>query len=159
MLFLLVMEALSGLIRRADAWGLLQPLPSRLIPYRTSLNVDNLVLFLILVDTDLWITKCILSMFEKVSVLGCNLGKCHIDPTKCEDSQVQLVQDLFPCPVTAFLMKYLGLPLSVSKLPKSANRLPMWEGRLMQCSGCLPLINSTLAAIPVYTAMSQELPT
>jgi hypothetical protein len=106
MLFLLVMEALSGLIRRADAWGLLQPLPSRLIPYHTSLNVDNLVLFLILVDTDLWITKCILSMYEKISVLGCNLGKCHIDPTKCEDSQVQLVQDLFPCPVTAFLMKY-----------------------------------------------------
>jgi hypothetical protein len=46
MLFILVMEALIGLIRHAKAWGLLQPLSSRLIPFRASLYADDLILFL-----------------------------------------------------------------------------------------------------------------
>jgi hypothetical protein len=39
-----------------------------------------------------------------------------------------------------------------------ADRLPSWKGRLMHRSGCLSLIKSTLAAIPIYIAMSHELP-
>jgi hypothetical protein len=54
------------------------------------------------------------------------------------------------------------------KLPKSSllilvdqmvDLVPAWKGRLLHRSGCLSLINSTLAAISVYTTMSQELPT
>jgi hypothetical protein len=76
MLFLLVMESLNRLIHRDDAWGLLQPLLPRLLPYHTSLYADDLVLFPSPVDTDLQFTKCILTLFEKASGLGCNLGKC-----------------------------------------------------------------------------------
>jgi hypothetical protein len=76
MIFLLVMEALSGLIRRAEAWSLLQPLLSRLIMYRASLYIDDLILFLSPVATDLQFFKCILSVLENASGLGCNLGKC-----------------------------------------------------------------------------------
>jgi hypothetical protein len=63
---------------------------------------------------------------------------------------------------------YLSLALSMCKLTKSsllvlvdqmADRVPAWKGRLLHHSGRLSLINSTLAAIPVYTTMSQELPT
>jgi hypothetical protein len=99
MLFLLVMEALSGLIHRAEAWSLLQPLPSCLIPYCASLYADDLILFLNPMATDLQFFKCILTMFENASGLDYNLGKCQIVPIRCDESQVQLVQQLFPCPI------------------------------------------------------------
>jgi hypothetical protein len=64
-------------------------------------------------------------------------------------------------------MKYLGIPLLVSKLPKSAlqplldrvmDRLPIWKGRLLHHCGHLTLIKTTLLAIPIYTAISIGLP-
>jgi hypothetical protein len=129
--------------------------------------MDDLILFLSPVESDLHITKCILAMFEKALGLSCNLGKCQIAPIRCDDEQVQMVHGTFPCLITSFPVKYLGLPLSVCMLLKSslltlvdqmANRLPTWKGRLMHQSGQLSLIKSTLDAIPVYIAMSQELP-
>jgi hypothetical protein len=74
--------------------------------YHTSLYVDDVVFFRSPADTDLQITKCILSMFEKASGLGCNLGKCQIVPIRCHDNQVQVVHDLFPFPITTFPIKY-----------------------------------------------------
>jgi hypothetical protein len=65
MLFLLVMEARSGLIRRAEPLNLLQQLPSRLIPYRAFMYADDLILFLSPVSTDLQFFRSILGMFEK----------------------------------------------------------------------------------------------
>jgi hypothetical protein len=65
------------------------------------------------------------------------------------------------------LSNYVGLPLLVDKLPKSAllprldqmaDQLSARKGKLMHCSGCLALIKSTLSAIPMYTAMSHDLP-
>jgi hypothetical protein len=46
MLFLLVMEVLCAMFRRADDWLLLQPLGARPIPHRVSLYVDDMVLFI-----------------------------------------------------------------------------------------------------------------
>jgi hypothetical protein len=37
--------------------------------------------------------------------------------------QVTFVPSLFPCPVVSFPLKYLGVPLSVTKLPRSALQL------------------------------------
>jgi hypothetical protein len=70
--------------------------------------------------------------------------------------------------IAEFPIKYLGLPLSVGRVPKAAlhtlvdqmaDRLPSWKGHLMHWSERLALIKTTLAAIPVYTTMSQKLPT
>jgi hypothetical protein len=166
MLFIIVMEALSALLHHVEEWGLLKPLPLWLIPFRASLYVDDLILFLSPVESDMHITKHILAMFEKASGLGCNLGKCHIAPIRCDEEQVQLVTDVFPCPIVSFPVKYLGLPLSVCKLLKSSllvlvdqmgDCLLAWKGRLLHRSGRLSVIMSTLVTIPVYTAMSQEL--
>jgi hypothetical protein len=45
MLFLLVMEVLNAMIRKADEWNLLEKLGVRAIPYRTSMYADDLILF------------------------------------------------------------------------------------------------------------------
>jgi hypothetical protein len=74
---------------------------------------------------------------------------------------------VFPCQAASFPIRYLGMPLSVSKLPKSAlqpllddmaDRLPVWRGKLMHMSGRLTLIKMMLAVIPIYTVISFHLP-
>jgi hypothetical protein len=64
-------------------------------------------------------------------------------------------------------IKYLSLPLSISKLPRAAlqpladkvgDRLPTWRGNLMYHSERLVLIKMTLSSVPVYTSISIELP-
>jgi hypothetical protein len=61
-----------------------------------------------------------------------------------------------------FSLKYLGISLSVRKLPKAAlqplvdraaDKLPAWKGGLMQRSGRVALIKSTLSVISVYTSI------
>jgi hypothetical protein len=63
-------------------------------------------------------------------------------------------------------MTYLGIPLSTKKLPKSAlqplvdkvaDNLPTWKGQLLQCTGRLTLIRTTLSTIQVFTTISIEL--
>jgi hypothetical protein len=64
-------------------------------------------------------------------------------------------------------MKYLGIPLSTKKLPKSAlqplvdrvaDKLSAWKGQLLQRTDCLTLIRTTLPSISVFIVMSIELP-
>jgi hypothetical protein len=167
MLFLLVMEVLNGLFRKADAWSLLLELSPRQIQFRVSMYADDLALFFNPVQGDLQLATTIFDLFQGTSGLGCNMDKCQIMSIRCNDDQVALAQQLFPCLVTNLQIKYLGLPLSTGRVPKSAfqplidnmaDKLPAWRGRLMHRSSRLSLIKSTLAAIPVYTPSSHSFP-
>jgi hypothetical protein len=75
--------------------------------------------------------------------------------------------NIFPCSVVSFSLKYLGVPLSVTRLPRLvwqplidhvADRLPMWKDNLMNRAGHLTLIKSTLCVIPVYLSIAMEIP-
>jgi hypothetical protein len=64
-------------------------------------------------------------------------------------------------------MKYIGIPLAVTKLPKATlpplvykvtNRLPNWKGKLMHRCGRLTLIKTMLSAMPVYKSIGLALP-
>jgi hypothetical protein len=109
----------------------------------------------------------IFNLFKGVSGLGCNLGKCQLAPIRCSLEQVELAINLFPCSLVQFLIKYLGAPISITKLLKSAlqllvdkmaNKLPTWKGNLMNHSGHLALIKTILSAMSVYTAIILSLP-
>jgi hypothetical protein len=71
---------------------------------------------------------------------------------RCNDNQKQLVALIFPCQQMDFPIKYLGIPLSIGKLPRSApqplldkvaNKLPVWKGSMMSQSGMLVPVKST----------------
>jgi hypothetical protein len=98
-------------------------------------------------------------MFAGASGLCCNMSKCQMASS--------LAASLFPCQFIDFPVNYLGIPLSFKKLLKSAvrplldkmyDKLPAWKGRLMNQSGRLTLIKTTLCAIPLYTAFNIKLP-
>jgi hypothetical protein len=66
-----------------------------------------------------------------------------------------------------FLIKYLGLPLSNSKLSKLllqtlvdrvTDKLPASKGRILHRSGRLTLIKMTLFVVLIYTSISISLP-
>jgi hypothetical protein len=74
---------------------------------------------------------------------------------------------IFPCQKVEFPIKYLGLPLSTSKLPRLtlqplanriADKLPAWKGRMLQRNGHLTLINTMLCVVLFYTSISISLP-
>jgi hypothetical protein len=113
------------------------------------LYADDLVLFVCPNAWDLQLVRSKFNIFEGASDLGCNLAKCQLMPIRCNQEERQLALESFPCQLADFLVRYLGIPLSVSKLPKSslqlvadkvAERLPVWKGRLMNQSWRLALI-------------------
>jgi hypothetical protein len=167
MMFLLFMEALNGLIRKAEEWSLFNPLEVQAIAHRASFYADDLEWFVVPDQQDLKLVRSILDVFERASGMGCNMGKCQIAPIRCDAEQVTNVLAVFPCSLMEFPMKYLGIPLSVTKLPKpalqplldrAADRLPIWKGRLLHRCGRLTLIETTLSAIPIYTTINVALP-
>jgi hypothetical protein len=96
MMFLLTMEVLSDMIRKADTWSLLQPLGSCPILHRASVYADDLVLFATLGQQNLQLTREIVSIFENASGLGCNMAKCQMAPNYCSQEQVALAATIFP---------------------------------------------------------------
>ncbi len=120
MLFILVMDVLNAMLCKASNSGSFLPLNDRAIRHRASLYADDLVLFLSPVRQDLEFIQGILSVFGAASGLRTNFTKCSITPIRCSVLDLELVQSSFPCSISEFPCTYLGIPLSVRKLPKAA---------------------------------------
>jgi hypothetical protein len=73
----------------------------------------------------------------------------------------------FPCQTVDFPIRYIGIPLGVSKLPKIAWQplvdrvgvwLPTWRGRLLHRLGRLTLVKTMMMAIPIHTCIAVGIP-
>jgi hypothetical protein len=49
-----------------------------------------------------------------------SLSKCQIVPIRCEPAHLELATSFFSCTVAEFPVRYIGIPLSVTTLPKIA---------------------------------------
>jgi hypothetical protein len=136
MLFILVMDVLGHMISKAAEEGMLQSLARRVLQDRISLYADDVVLFLRPEPTDIAITMDILHLFGVASGLKTNLQKSNVLPIRCEDHNLEVIQQQLPCVVADFPCKYLGLPLTLKKLKKEhmqpmidqmADQLPGWK--------------------------------
>jgi hypothetical protein len=76
---------------------------------------------------------------------------------------MQAVQLVFPCVVTPFPSKYLGVPLSLKRLKHSdeqplvdavAARIPTWKSGLLTHASRVLLTKVTLSAIPVHMSIA-----
>jgi hypothetical protein len=123
------------------------------IKHRISLYVDDMVVFI----------KAILDMFFRATGLLANFVKSHAFPICCDARHTDLISELLGCAVASFTCTYLGVPLSMGRLlrevmqllvDKVANRIPALKGRLLNRSGRLVLVQSTLCAIPVHISMA-----
>jgi hypothetical protein len=116
MLFILVMDVLCYLIKKAADDGLLEPLTENSVHNRISLYADDVVIFLHPVALDLVITMDILRIFGEESGLKVNMAKSSVFPIHCAVGNLDTIHNLLSCVVANFPYKYLGVPLSLKKL-------------------------------------------
>jgi hypothetical protein len=167
MLFLLVMEILNALIRKADDWLLFHSMDTCSISHRALLYVDDMVFFLSPDPGELQMMKNILMIFEGTSGLECNVHKCELAPIQCNDVHVLVALHTFPCWSMEFPVNYLGMQISPLSLPKAFQlpllakmtaRMATCKGKLLHHSGRLAFVKTTLLAIPLYSATSLIFP-
>lgn len=160
------MDVLNALIAEADRRQELSPLPGNVIKHRASVYADDLVVFLNPMTADFTCIRQILELFEGASGLACNLEKCSISPIRCTQDQLDSVLAVFPCRLQLFPAKYLGAPLSLTRMQRAqeqvivdaiAARIPTWKAGLLTVAGRATLTQTTLSAIPVHVAISCSL--
>lgn len=73
------------------------------------------------------------------------------------------VQQAFPCVVTSFPCRYLGVPLSLRRLRRAGERplvdavaakIPTWKAGLLTNAGQALLTKVTLSAVPVHMSIA-----
>jgi hypothetical protein len=111
--------------------------------------------------------KELLRISGDASGLRTNLAKCSITEIYTAGIDLAHIQQILGCQVMQFPIRYLGLPLSTTRIPKEAVRsmvdvvakqMPTCFGPLMARSGRLVWIKSVLSAVPIYSMIAQGLP-
>jgi hypothetical protein len=158
MLFLLAMEPLHRLFKRAQDLNLLDSVVKSCKVYIIPLYVDDAALLIRPSEKDLLITNHILDIFVEASGLVTNLNKTEFYPIQCNNIDLDFLTSRnyalssFPC-------KYLGFPLHYRKpskamvevvIQKIGNRLPEWKRGLVSYPGRESLVKVVLSSIPTY---------
>ena len=98
-------------------------------------------------------------MYELMARLKINFLKSGILTINDEDDWATTYADLFNCQVGTFPIKYLGVPVSPSRLhvadwlplvDKSAEKLDVWQGSSLSIAGRTTLIRFSLNNAPIY---------
>lgn len=162
MLFIMLMDVLTGLFNKVQEQGLLLPLMPRLFGHRLSIYANDVILFTIPGAPQLHLIKTILGTFGEASGLKVNMRKSQVIPIACSPDQVQQANTTLQCQITQLPCRYLGLPLAVRKLKIAEDRivdkLPGWKAVLLQCSGWLILVRAVLTAIPIHVLIALDAP-
>ena len=167
MLFILVMDVLCYLVKKAFEEGLLEPLARRNLQDRISLYADDVVIFLQPLSSDIRAILDILQLFGEASGLKTNVQKSTVVPIHCLEEHRTLLQTHLPCQISEFPCKYLGVPLSPHKLTKAqaqpiiekiADRLPSWKADLLTKAGRSVLVQYVLTSMLIYLVLALDLP-
>jgi hypothetical protein len=146
MLFILTMEPLQKMFEVAASRGVLIPLARVGMKKHLSIFADDVVLLVKPNPVDLAVCKCIFKLFGEAAGRKINMCKSAALPIRCSEEEITTTCNELQCPLGSFLIKYLGLPLSLRKqsmtqlqylMDQMANRLPKWKATLMPKSGRL----------------------
>ena len=163
LLFLLMMEILSKMLKQAEGYGFIRGFKvngSRIEDVCIShlLYVDDTML---MCDVDLeqlmyiWL---VLSCFEAATSLKVNLSKSEVVPIG-NVGNLAVLADILCCRIGQLPMNYLGMPLGSSFktlsiwnpiIKKMERRLAGWQRLYLSKGGRLTLLKSTLSSLPTY---------
>ena len=163
LLFLLVMEILSKMLKKVEDSGFLRGFPV------SRSNVDELrishLLFtddtMVMCDADpeqLMYLRLVMTCFEATTGLRVNLAKSEIVPVG-EVVNIWVLADILCCRIGSLPMSYLGMPLGSSFkstsiwnpiIEKMERRLAGWKKLYLSKGGCLTLLKSTLSNLLTF---------
>lgn len=111
--------------------------------------------------------KLLLYLFEQMSGLKINFQKSEILLVQHDEEKLLFYSEMFCCKTGTWPLKYLGVPISGSKLlvsdwaalvEKVQKRLDGWKGSVLSIGGRHTLINSCLTSTPIYHMSMYLLP-
>uniref|UniRef100_A0A453BHF4 Reverse transcriptase domain-containing protein n=1 Tax=Aegilops tauschii subsp. strangulata TaxID=200361 RepID=A0A453BHF4_AEGTS len=110
-LFVLAVDTLGRLFRRAHDTGILQPLHPRRPISAISLYADDVMLFYHATTSDIAAVKEILNLFGRASGLKVNYAKSSATVLHGEQGAPEMITGL-GCSTAALPVTYLGIPLT-----------------------------------------------
>jgi hypothetical protein len=122
MLFDLFINSLNRLLAKAKELRVLRPIAHHEVVTSVSLYADDMVLFFH-PDEGLRMVRTILTIFGNAFGLHINFAKCSMSPIACSDKESLEAVSVMECQLTPVPIKYLGILLTVGKLPASALQL------------------------------------
>lgn len=111
--------------------------------------------------------KLLLYMYEVMAGLKINFLKSEILTVNDEENWAAVYAEIFNCQIGTFPIKYLGVPVSPSRLhiadwlpliEKTNKKLDIWKGGAMSIAGRKTLIDSSLSNAPIYQMSIYLLP-
>ena len=111
--------------------------------------------------------KLVLYMYELMSGLKINFFKSEVILINGDNEMCSNYAKLFNCQVGAFPIKYLGVPVSTSRLhvkdwvqleERNEKKLATWKGKSLSIAGRATLINSSLSNSFIYHMSMYLLP-
>ena len=158
-LFVLAVDTLGRLFRRAAELNILQQLhPRRAIPI-ISLYADDVILFCHPSPSDTMAVREILQLFGRASGVRVNFQKSTATMIRCVAEEVAPAIATLGCPIAQFPITYLGIPLTLRRptaaqlqpvVDKTAGKLPTWKAHLMNKARRLAFVKSVLSVIPIH---------
>ncbi|XP_050280616.1 uncharacterized protein LOC126721610 [Quercus robur] len=163
LLFLLVMEVLSRLLKRTKDGGFIsgfQANPNTRGGLHIShlLFVDDTILFCDASKEQLLHIHMVLIFFEAITRLKVNVGKSEIVSVG-EVGNLDALAHILCCKVGCLPMSYLGMPLGAHYknssiwnpiIERIEKKLASWKQLYLSKGGRLTLLKSTLSSLPTY---------
>ena len=162
LLFLLIMEVLSRLLKKSEECNLIRGFQ---VGFVNSVGVrishllfaDDTILFCDASRKQLLSIRLVLSCFQAFMSLKVTVGKCEIVPVGVNN--LDALANILQCRVGSMPIKYLGMPLGTSFkaaliwnpiLKKMEKKLSGWKHFYLSKGGRLMLLKSTLSSLPTY---------
>ena len=163
LLFLLIMEVLSRLLRKTKESNLIQGFhvgAVNSVGVRIShlLFANDTILFCDASRKQMLSIRLELSCFQAFTDLKANVGKSEIVPIG-KVNNLDKLANILHCKVGSLSMKYLEMLLRTSFkttsiwnpiLEKMEKKLTGWKRLYLSKSGRLTLLNNTLSSLPIY---------
>ena len=163
LLFLLIMEVLSRLLKKMEECNLIRGFhmgAANSVGVRIShlLFAYDTILFCDASREQLLSIRLVLSCFQAFTSLKVNVGKSEIVPVG-EVNNLDALANILQCRVDSLPMKYLGMPLGTYFktasiwnliLEKMEKKLSRWKCLYLSEGGRLMLLKSTLLSLPTY---------
>ncbi|GLT87684.1 hypothetical protein SLE2022_057510 [Rubroshorea leprosula] len=160
-LFLMVVEGLNGLVKKAENEGLLHGVEVGKKGLVVSLLqfADDTV-FLGMADSEnIMMVKTILRWFELMSGLRINFSKSSLYGFNVAERWIRGAAGVLRCGVGATPFRYLGMPIGGNLrrkkfwdpvVTKFHSKLAAWKSAVLSYGGRLTLLNSVLSALPTF---------
>lgn len=160
-LFNFVADCLTRMVHNAQNNGMIKGLAENLIPNGVAIlqYADDTIICLENSIETARNTKLLLYLYEIMSGLKINFMKSEIVLIHGDNDLANQYAEIFNCQVGLFPIKYLGVPVSPSRLhvadwiplhDKNGKKLDIWKGGSMSIAGRTTLINSTLSSSFIY---------